>query len=61
MMLTTPSESMVILARTFGMCCTVAQREFALSHVAAASTAAAAAAAAHASQKQITLDMGLRF
>jgi hypothetical protein len=52
---------MVILARTFGMCCTVAQREFALSHVAAASTAAAAAAAAHASQKQITLDMGLRF
>ena len=47
-MLTTPSESLVILARTFGMCCTVAQREFALSHVAAAPTAA------HASQKQIT-------
>ena len=47
-MLTTPSESMVILSRTFEMCCTVAQREFALSHVAAAPTAA------HASQKQIT-------
>ena len=39
---------MVILSRTFEMCCTVAQREFALSHVAAAPTAA------HASQKQIT-------